>query len=523
MLGASRRRRVPAAQLKGVLGGAMNRAVNSLAMACFCATAMIATQAGAQSFGAAKEKVTLHRKLPALIHLPGSSIKVVVPGSGPAGDVSYDLQALLETEILKDDPTLRIEANNPDTTLTCMITNFAHPAPQISTSPGVSLVKGQAPTPQETERITGSLSVSFQAKTTSGRTLISDNAEAKYDEEFDSSGVSTSHGVMGSLSGGWSKLKGQKTEENTPPTDAELRSRLLLQVVQQIAEHIVNTNESIDVFLAKQKGAMEEGDKAAEDSQWERALETFETAPAASKPEEDAYRLYDIGVAYEALAYQADDYKASMKYLDQAAINYGKAIDAKPSEKYFLDPQKRIETAIAHYKVLEDENKPAPPPPVETASAPAVGPTATRGLSNNLIISMVKSGMDDETVIRAIGSAKAVAFDLTPAGEQQLKSNGVSPRVVAAMKTQAETKSDVAPAPKGLTNNQVIAMIKSGVDDDTVVTAIRSAKVIDFDLTPTGTQQLTAGGVSRLVLTAMRTRAARKPAPAGTTKQAAAQ
>ena len=44
-----------------------------------------------------------------------------------------------------------------------------------------------------------------------------------------------------------------------------------------------------------------------------------------------------------------------MKFLDQASINYGKAIDAKPSEKYFLDPQQRIEIAIVHYKKLESE------------------------------------------------------------------------------------------------------------------------------------------------------------------------
>jgi len=42
-----------------------------------------------------------------------------------------------------------------------------------------------------------------------------------------------------------------------------------------------------------------------------------------------------------------------MKFLDEAAINYGKAVDDKPSEKYFLEPQKRIETAIAHYRKLE--------------------------------------------------------------------------------------------------------------------------------------------------------------------------
>ncbi|MGB3628587.1 MAG: hypothetical protein WBA18_03760, partial [Terracidiphilus sp.] len=351
---------------------------------------------------------------------------------------------------------------------------------------------------------------------------ISDNVTSKYDEQFDSSGVSTSHGVMGSLSGTWGKLKGQKTEENTPPTDAELRSRLLLDVVQQIAEHIVNTNEAIDVFLAKEKGPIEEGDKQADGELWERALETFETAQPSGKPEEDAYRLYNIGVAYEALAYQADDPKMAMKYLDQAAINYGKAIDAKPSEKYFVNPQERIETAIAHYKVFEEEKKP-PPAPVESASTEPVGPTATRGLSNNLVISMVKAGMDDNTVIQAIHAAKAVTFDLTPGGEQQLTSNGVSARVLAAMKTQAATNSQAPSSPRGLTNNQVIAMIKSGMDDDTVVTAIRATKVVDFDLTPTGQQQLTGSGVSKLVLTAMKTRAARKPAAAGTVKQAASQ
>ncbi len=501
----------------------MNRSAKIVPILCLCAGISAMTPSDAQSFGAQKEKVTLHRKLPALVHLPGSSIKVVVPGQGTAGDVAYDLQALLETELLKDDPSLRVEANNPDTTLACTITGFYHPAPTITTAPGLALTKG-GPNTQQLERITGSLTVAFQVKSASGQTLISDNAISKYDEQFDSSGISTSHGVMGSLSGTWGKLKGQKTEENTPPTDAELRSRLLLGVVQQIAEHIVNTNEAIDVFLAKEKGGTEEGDKAAEQGLWERALETFETAPAASKPVDDAYRLYDVGVAYEALAYQADDFKSTMKYLDQAAINYGKAIDAKPSEKYFLEPQKRIETALAHYKVLEEEKKPAPAPApvVEAASAPApVGPTATRGLTNNLVISMVKSGMDDATVVQAIRAAKAVTFDLTPSGKQQLTSSGVSPRVVTAMKAQAATKSDVATAPKGLTNNQVIAMIKSGMDDDTVVTAIRAAKVIDFDLTPTGQQLLTGSGVSSLVVNAMKTRAAKKPAAAGAARQAA--
>jgi len=436
----------PAARINLNSGVEMIRMAKTGGIALLGACVLAAVPAGAQSFGAAKEKVTLHRKLPALVHLAGSSVKVIVPGSDSAGDVSYDLQALLETEILKDDPALRIDPNNPDNTLVCSITSFNHPPPEVTTRPSVTVVGVQN---QDFTRITGSLEISFQVKDGAGRQLIADNVKAKYDEEFDALGNATSKGVKGTFSGTFKRLKGGSSEEMNAPTDAELRSKLLLDAVQQIAEHIVNTDEAIDVFLARQKGAMEDGDKAAEGGLWERALETFETAPPMSKPEEDAYRLYDIGVAYEALAYQAEDDKAAMKYLDQAAINYGKAIDAKPSEKYFVAPQNRIETAIAHYKELEEEKKPKPAPVVEAANVPpsstAAGkPSAPKALTNTQVVAMIKSGMDDDTVIQAVRAAKIINFDLTPAGQQQLTTSGVSAPVIAAMKARAARKPPAA-------------------------------------------------------------------------------
>jgi hypothetical protein len=165
-----------------------------------------------------------------------------------------------------------------------------------------------------------------------------------------------------------------------------------------------------------------------------------------SKPVDDAYRLYDIGVAYEALAYAAEDEQSAMKFLDEAAINYGKAIDAKPAEKYFLEPQKRIETAIAHYKELEEqkhskfvaESASAPKAPASTKTS------AAKGLTNEQVIAMVKSGMEDETVIQAIRTAKTSNFDLSSGGQQQLTSNGVSTQVVVAMKARAARKAVAA-------------------------------------------------------------------------------
>jgi tetratricopeptide (TPR) repeat protein len=199
--------------------------------------------------------------------------------------------------------------------------------------------------------------VSFQARTSRGKTIGSDNILAKYDEEFDDSGNSLSGGVGKAMKNTFKRVTGgAKAEDMAPPTDSELRTKLLDSAVQQIVVQLVNTRETIEVLLAKGKG-MEPGVKDAEAGLWSRALEAWETLPPLPRPVDDAYRLYDVGVADEALAYAAEDIPAAMKFLDEAAINYGKAIDSNPGEKYFLQPQKRIETALAHYEKLQQQNK----------------------------------------------------------------------------------------------------------------------------------------------------------------------
>jgi hypothetical protein len=68
-------------------------------------------------------------------------------------------------------------------------------------------------------------------------------------------------------------------------------------------------------------------------------------------------------------------------------------------------------------------------------------------------------------------------------------------------------------AHKALTNAEVIAMVKSGIDDDTVIQTIRAARATNFDLTNAGQQNLTGNGVSAQVLAAMKARTARMQAP----------
>ena len=409
----------------------------------------------AQSFGASKTKVTLQRKLPATAHLNGTTFKVRASGHDTQRDLAHNLEALLETELLKDDPHLRQDESNPSTIITCEITEFSHPQPTVTTRPSLAVTKN-APKTATYTRITGNLTVAFQAKTAGGQVLTSDNVTAKYDEEFDSAGNNSSHGVKGTVTDTWKRLKGGASSEDlNPPTDAELQSKLVTDAVHQIAEHLVNTNEVLEVYLAKSKGSLDEGDKSAEAGLWQRALETFETAPPSPKPDEDAYRLYDIGVAYEALAYGAEDEKTAMKFLDEAAINYGKAIDAKPGEKYFLEPQKRIETAIAHYKEFEDEKhrrEQAEEDEKRAKSAPGTqakdaGPgnahahPTPKGMTNSQVLAMVKSGMDEDTIVQTIRTSRAASFDLSAAAQQDLTKGGVSVPVLTAMKARAARKS----------------------------------------------------------------------------------
>jgi hypothetical protein len=313
----------------------------------------------AQSFGLPllKSKVVLQRKLPALVQLPGTTVSIAVTGHAAANpDLITDFKSMLTSELLKEDPRLSVVERLPDSTISCQITAFEHPPATTGSRPGIPTGKTAAK-PIEYTRVTGVMRVSFVAKGKAGRTIGSDNVLAKYDEEFDSSGNAVSGGLLGGMKNGVKRITGgAKAEDMNAPTDAELRTKLLTNAIRQIVVELVNTRETIEVLLAKGKG-MEPGVKDAEAGLWSRALEAWETLPPLPRPVDDAYRLYDVGVAYEALAYAATDIEAATKFLDEASINYGKAIDSNPGEKYFIEPQKRIETALAHYEKLKNQTK----------------------------------------------------------------------------------------------------------------------------------------------------------------------
>jgi hypothetical protein len=438
----------------------------------FCS--VVAPTAWPQGFGnLGKKKIVLHRKLPPVIQFTGTTFTVKVTARDPKdADLAGKMKDLLETELLKNDSKLHAEPSSQELLINCTVTNFSVPPPQPFTRNEVIMQKGkQLEQPVQYNKITGSLEVSYQARDPrAGKALDADNITANYSEDFEAGTNQQAGKSLGTkVADPFKRMAGRKTEDSSgPPTATQLREDLIHKAIHEIASRITATNEPVDIMLAQ--GKLDKVNQSAEHGLWSRYLEDLERMPPLAK--DDAYRLYNIGVAYEALAYQTDDRKAAKGFLQEAAINYGKAVDAKKDEKYFLEPQKRIETAMAYYRKIEGHDK---------ALAAANAPPASQ-----------PAGTD---------SAKPA----TRGG----KTSGTKPGNKSAGNKAAGGAASGAAANGGtaLTNEQVMKMVKAGVDEDSVIATIREAPAVQFDLTPDGQIALAGGGVKGKILAAMRARA----------------
>jgi hypothetical protein len=216
----------------------------------------------------------------------------------------------------------------------------------------------------------------------------------------------------------------------------EAQNSLVADVARKIATYLVNTDVTIQVPLAV-GGALNGPDKFAESGLWSRDLEALQELPHYSDAKSEAFRLYDVGVANEALAYQAQDTKSAMKFLEEASNDYGKALDAKQDEKSFLESQTRIKAALEHY---EDIGKTTPmdsdSPLTTSLGGKAPPPPAEGALRNQDVVDMVKAHMDEANILDTIQNAPAVSFDISAQGQIALSKEGVDGKVLMAMKNR---------------------------------------------------------------------------------------
>jgi hypothetical protein len=393
----------------------------------------------AQNFGGAfqHKKIMLVRKLPPTGHIDGSSFKVQVSG-GP-GDVDQALQSTIESLIIGNDSrlhTVMSPTDKPDAMITCQVTSYSQQS-ATETQAGVTLGKMTVPS-QSFIHEKGLMTVTFNAQDLrASKSIAANTVTGKFDQQYPiqsaaPSKVNSVAGMAGILSHIQPKpaAGGDEASANKPPTPIELRDMLVKNISYQIVSHLVNTSEQVPVDLAV-GGGLDDADKLMDQKLWTRALENLETMTPFGQPAQDAYRLYNLGVVNEALGYQAEDVPRARKYLQEASIDYGKAIDAKPDEKNFLQPQTRIDTALAYYKTLGDQAA------ASAQVASAAKTPAADVLTNADVIAMVAAKLDQGNIIDTIKTSSAVNFDLSAHGQIDLAKGNVNSVIITTMKQKA--------------------------------------------------------------------------------------
>jgi len=340
-------------------------------MFCVAPVFLFSFSLGAQGFGGlvgikkAKE-ATLKRMLPATVNLNGKRIKVLAVAASAKIDPELVtiLRTMLVTSIQKDSRFI-LDERNPETLLKFTITNF-YVESRVAAVPGAN-------PPQNCTMWTGKIESSYQA------------LEVGTDAPLDSENLGYAITTEGPKAvSGASKFNPLGTKRGSCGTGAketpnEARDELADAIVKQMAQRAAPSEEPVIAPLPG--GKLEPLSALALSSRWSTLLEQAEKTDPLPKPEDDAYRVYLIALANEALAYQdakdaaelekarrtdqtSDAAKKSIAqeeqyfseaqaYIDKAAKLYKDAIQAKPSEKEFRVPDGRMEEAVRLYATIE--------------------------------------------------------------------------------------------------------------------------------------------------------------------------
>jgi hypothetical protein len=416
---------------------------------------------GSPGFGLVRKKVVvLQTRLPAAVRLANTTIAF----TGSATDRQYtpveaSLLTNLETELLKNESTLT-KKNSPSEaqwTLNARVTGYSLLNPQQKTQQ-----VGKATT--TTVHWVGTLNVAYQVLDRSGHSHAAGNVTANYDKSFAGNGSASSFLHMPSLG----KQKG--TADKRPQTTEDVKQLLIKDVVSQIASALGNTSVALEVQVANGDDNLNEAATFMADKLWSRALDKLEATPAYAKPEDEAFRQYDIGVVYEALSYDSKDSADQRENIYKAAEYYDKALELRPKEKYFVDSVARSKEAVARFKALDDQSpttksgkhpqqvsaaKSAPASTVSQASKPA---SNTKTIRLEDVVEMIISGVPQDQIVEVIRSSPvefdprdkdtviAIAKAKLPVSLQNELRKKVGAPTIASRTTAARKTS--APAPK---------------------------------------------------------------------------
>jgi hypothetical protein len=417
--------------------------------------AVLLISAGGTGYGQFKDffhqeqTMTLVRKLPPIINVKEASFKIEASSTSPT--VPRDVVDTLITKtrglLLKDrDRSLRLDDSNPNYTLRCKVTGFELTQQRRSEGQGNQVVNFEA--------VIGTIEATVEVLDSTKGALDSDNLKSHFEREYILNG------------GGPLSFPGTrpKAAEGRIPTPLEQRDLVVEGLAAKVAQRLVSVEEDVTIDLPI-GGSFKDLQEMARRKRWVELQEAAEKMGPPKKDEDDSYRLYMLGLAYEGLAYDKAkaEPEAAKDLLTKAFGSYTDARNKKPKERYFIEPEIRSQESLDSYIAIEHFQKlasvaksqpgPVPDPVVSKGVAPVPTPTpitqqASNDWNNQALINLKKQGLPDATLVTLINTAPDPKFDVSPRGVMELTTNGLGSvlnAVLARMQGAAAPKPRPAP------------------------------------------------------------------------------
>lgn len=403
-------------------------------------------------FGEAHEITLFPMEPPAMLLPPGTVDITVRNATGASARIVERLQEAFRRQLTGNDSRLRIAEKNADLTIVATITEWNE------------------------SRRTSTKYVS-ETRQVGTREVTDKNGKKRYEPIYEygrnkpSVVISAAAGMRIEVRRGPGGPIADETARHTiseehladqsPPSRDAVEDLLVDNVAQKAAGRITPGRQGVRVLLAR-SNEVDPFNSLAQNRRWNEWLTNLLTVKPHRDRKRDAYRLHNLAVAHEAQAYEAPTPQAALESLTLASTLIAQAAQQHDDEKYITESADRIARSMSGYRRLvamfeKAGAVPAPsaPRPAEPRAAEPRGPEprateplppattqsqSATVLTNKDVIDLHAAGLDDTNLIATITDAKAVKFDLSPAGLRALLAAKVSNPVINAMRAKAGKK-----------------------------------------------------------------------------------
>jgi hypothetical protein len=410
--------------------------------------------------GSSSKKTVIDVRTSPAVYLPGPAFRIEVYSTNPvAPGVPERLQQAIEQVLLMNDPRLRVAQTAADTSIACTITDLSvSPRIEIRSRPeyrrtGQIIVTDSDTGVSHTEDQFTYVDVSYRVLVFEGRMSV------KWDVTDVATGIllysdRVNAGFTNAREAGPDLGVGPIVGSSITPVDLNIAYLKLADkaaglILAQLSPRVYSE------IVALSSGKLKEASKLLESGLWSEALTLLSSIPAFKDPKDDAYRLYSIGVAQEALAYKTQDQFEKKRQLEQAVDNYRRAAELKPSENMFSAPKNRAESALSQTGRLVAQAEAFEEAKKRRSNAPSSGrvaagnidlfhqtksrvPSSPIFIDNQTVVQWVKSGRSSDYIIASIKHAPATRFDLSEVERLKLRRDGVKNSVLKAMANAQE-------------------------------------------------------------------------------------